>query len=105
MNLDTQLKIEMLYNQQKKSAIVAYLIGFIGGTLGLHYFYLGKVEYGAVIILLLMVCMIGGLFFPFIWFIYYAAVLFGVIHTAIVVEDVNNELKNNLQVMWGGVDE
>ncbi len=90
------LKVEVLYNIQKKSTLVAYLLGAVLGGLGVHYFYAKRADLGAIILGLLLAALSFGLAFTLI---YYAAILFGVIHTYFVVQDTNRKIKKGLEFM------
>ena len=45
----------MMYDAQKKSALIAYLLWWFLGTLGVHRFYLGRVGSGVAMLLLTVV--------------------------------------------------
>ena len=48
--INNEVKAEVLYNSKKKSMWAAYLLGAFLGNTGAHYFYLGKKEYGFIMI-------------------------------------------------------
>jgi TM2 domain-containing membrane protein YozV len=88
----------MLYDANKKSAVLAYVLWFFFGGLGAHRFYLGRSRSGAAMLavtllsLLLSVVVIGvfGLFAVGIWAIVDAFLIPG------MVQEHNNKLIHQL---------
>lgn len=95
---DNSLKLQLLYNSRKKNMVVAYLLGFLLGGFGVHYFYCGKNDYGLVIIALLVLTLFTG---GATMFVHGIAVLIGVVHTYFVVEDMNKVIYQECKIMVG----
>ena len=98
MKSNENAKLEILYNQQKKSVFIAYVVGFFFGGIGGHYFYLGKTGYGVAMLAIFALTMfIGG----FMYTVLGLAVLWGAIHTALLTEKVNKDIKNSVNILYG----
>ena len=93
--MENRLKIEVLYDSRKKSKLIAYAIGAVLGSLGGHYFYLGKENYGCVILGLLVVSTVV----PQLTIVFLLAVFAGVIHTAFVCDEVNLQIRDECQIL------
>ena len=74
----------MHYDNNKKSAGVAFALWFFLGLLGAHRFYLGKI--GTAIIMLILTCTVGGIVVSGIW-----AIIDGFLIPGMVREN-NNKL-------------
>lgn len=96
--MDNNFKIEVLYNQRKKNMVVAYLLGAVLGGFGAHYFYCRESGYGAVILGLLLLSILSG---GALAFLYWIAVLGGVVHTYYCVEKVNAQIRLECEVLVG----
>lgn len=94
--MNKKLQIEMLYDSKKKSMIIAYLLGFLLGSFGVHYFYAGETEMGVFVIALL----VAGMLFPPVLFIFWAVVIIGVVHTYFVVEDANKKIHLQCEALY-----
>lgn len=50
--MDANTKTQLMYDAHKKSVLIAYLLWFFLGYLGIHRFYLGKITSGILMIML-----------------------------------------------------
>ena len=83
--MSNKIQIEMLYESKRKSKLIAYLIGAIGGSFGLHLFYLKHNEYACLVLALLGL----SILVPQLMIIHVIVVLSGVIHTNYLVDNYN----------------
>ena len=96
----SDLKVQLAYDARKKSLLIAYLVWFFIGILGVHRIYLGRIKSGFALLALSILCFvfsivtlgIGTLVFilPFIWLIVDAFLIPG------MVERANMALANDL---------
>jgi TM2 domain-containing membrane protein YozV len=96
-DIKEQAIMDIMYNRTKKSMLIAYLLGAILGSFGLHWFYLGKHEYGAVSLGLLFLAMVipASSVLMVIW------TLAAVVYTYFVVNQVNAEILEEIEVLRG----
>lgn len=50
--MDPNTKTQLMYDAHKKSLLIAYLLWFFVGYLGIHRFYIGKIVSGILMLLL-----------------------------------------------------
>jgi len=96
--MDKILKVEMLYNNRKKSQVAAYALGFFLGSFGAHYFYADRTEWAWLVLSLLIVTIFTG---GALFFAYAAVVLFGAVHTYFVVNARNKAIYDECLVLIG----
>ena len=87
MNKETQ--VEVLFNSKKKSMLIAYVLGALFGGFGVHYFVLDEPFYGVLTIGLFVL----GVVVPPVMVANVIWVLWGVIHTKMVCEAKNKEIR------------
>jgi hypothetical protein len=102
--ISNEVKAEVLYNSKKKSMLAAYLLGGFLGNIGAHYFYLGRKEFGFIMIgnTILMVAttasgsegvmVLGSL-------VYLLALGASFVHTYYVCNEVNKNLRDECAIM------
>ena len=96
-DIKDQAIMDIMYNRTKKNMLITYLLGAILGSFGGHWFYLGKHEYGAVSLGLLFLAMVvpATSVLMVIW------TLSAVVYTYFVVNQVNAEIREELEVLHG----
>lgn len=89
--LDLTTRQLVYYNSKKRSMVVAYLLGAVFGSFGVHAFYVGG---NSGIFLGAITC--GLLYYSFIYpeflLVYLLFVLSGVVYTYFLVTDRNSDL-------------
>ena len=91
-------QIEILYNQQKKNMVVAYILWLFLGGIGAQYFYAKEPLFGGGMLVLLVFSFVMPIPFTLV---HIFAAFAGVVHTFFVVEKINNTIREEIEIMCG----
>lgn len=94
-------KLNALYESTKLSMFIAYLLWFLLGGFGAHYFYIKRSDLGTIGLVLLLSSFFGSVFV----LIYCIYVLAGIFTIYPIVREYNIDLKENLTSIEGKGDE
>ena len=86
---------EILFQQQKKNKLTAYVLGALLGGLGAHRFYCGEQVGGAVYIVLLVMTAI----LPPTLFVTFVYLVFDFFYTSRLVDSANKSIRNTIELM------
>lgn len=90
------LQKEILFNQRKKSKLIAYLLGAFLGGFGVHRFYLGENTGGIAYIELFFLSLIV----PPLVLVTLCYLIFDLFYTSKLTDDYNNNVRFELETMY-----